>query len=147
MFGRMLNRTLGILRCVMTFVFFNLTFIPLFFAGFGGAPRRIYFPFGYDFLKPLQHYQVLATYGAILLLIGQLPFVLNFFLSLWRGAPAEVNPWHANTLEWTVPSPPRHGNFERTPHVVRGPYDYSVPGMAEDWITQDKPVAQTSAAA
>jgi len=146
MFGRKLNPSLGLVHCLMTFVFFNLTFIPLFFAGFGGAPRRIYFPFGYDFLKPLQHYQVLATYGAILLLIGQLPFVLNFFLSLWRGAPAEANPWQANTLEWTIASPPHHGNFEHTPHVVRGPYDYSVPGMAQDWITQDKPVAQTSAA-
>ncbi len=146
MFGRKLNPSLGLVHCLMTFVFFNLTFIPLFFAGFGGAPRRIYFPFGYDFLKPLQHYQVLATYGAILLLIGQLPFVLNFFLSLWRGAPAEANPWQANTLEWTIASPPHHGNFEHTPQVVRGPYDYSVPGMAQDWITQDKPVAQTSAA-
>jgi cytochrome c oxidase subunit 1 len=146
MFGRKLNPSLGLVHCLMTFVFFNLTFIPLFFAGFGGAPRRIYFPFGYDFLKPLQHYQVLATYGAILLLIGQLPFVLNFFLSLWRGAPAEANPWQANTLEWTIASPPHHGNFEHTPHVVRGPYDYGVPGMAQDWITQDKPVAQTSAA-
>src|SRR5208283_643393 len=121
MFGRKLNPSLGLVHCLMTFVFFNLTFIPLFFAGFGGAPRRIYFPFGYDFLKPLQHYQVLATYGAILLLIGQLPFVLNFFLSLWRGAPAEANPWQANTLEWTIASPPHHGNFEHTPHVVRGP--------------------------
>ncbi len=146
MFGRKLNPSLGLVHCLMTFVFFNLTFIPLFFSGFGGAPRRIYFPFGYDFLKPLQHYQVLATNGAILLFIGQLPFVLNFFLSLWRGAPAEANPCQANPLEWTVPSPPHHGNFEHTPYVVRGPYDYSVPGMAQDWITQDKPVAQTSSA-
>ncbi len=44
MFGRKLNPSLGLVHCLMTFVFFNLTFIPLFFAGFGGAPRRIYLP-------------------------------------------------------------------------------------------------------
>ncbi|HVN90414.1 MAG TPA: cbb3-type cytochrome c oxidase subunit I [Candidatus Binataceae bacterium] len=147
MFGKMYSEPLGKLHCVLTFVFFNLTFIPLFMAGFGGAPRRIYFPYGYDFLKPLQHYHVIATYGAIGLLLGQLPFVINLFASMISGRKAETNPWHANTLEWTAPSPPPHGNFEHVPHVVRGPYDYSVPGVAEDWVAQDKVVTVTVAAA
>ena len=46
------------------------------------------------------------------------------------------NPWHSNTLEWTAPSPPPHGNFETPPIVHRGPYEYGVPGMEEDYLPQ-----------
>ena len=138
MFGRMLDERLGKIHFVLTFIFFNLTFIPLFFAGFAGAPRRIYYPFGYDFLKPLQPLHVLSTIGAVALLAGQLPFVVNFFLSMVRGQEAPDNPWHANTLEWTVASPPPHPNFPSPPTVVRGPYDYSLPGAAEDWVPQNR---------
>jgi cytochrome c oxidase subunit 1 len=147
MFGRMLDERLGQIHFVLSFIFFNLTFIPLFLAGLEGAPRRIYMPLAYDFLAPLQHFHVIATYGAIGLLIGQLPFVVNIVWSLVRGKAASPNPWHANTLEWTVPSPPPHGNFSGTPLVVRGPYEYSVPGMEKDWLAQDTPVRQKAAAA
>ena len=44
------------------------------------------------------------------------------------------NPWRANTLEWSTPSPPPHGNFpDGLPTVYRGPYEYSVPGREDDW--------------
>ncbi len=46
------------------------------------------------------------------------------------------NPWQSNTLEWTAPSPPPHGNFETTPIVRRGPYEYSVPDSPEDYLPQ-----------
>jgi len=57
------------------------------------------------------------------------------------GAPAGNNPWEATTLEWMVASPPGHGNFATTPTVYRGPYDYSVPGHARDYIMQQEPPA------
>jgi cytochrome c oxidase subunit 1 len=66
----------------------------------------------------------------------QLPFILNFFLSAWRGRPANSNPWEATTLEWAAASPPPHGNFTVPPAVFRGPYEYSVPGAAGDYLTQ-----------
>ncbi len=140
-FGRMPSEALGRIHFALTFVFFNLVFIPLFLVGFAGGPRRIYYPFGYSFLKPLQPLHVIATYAAILLLLGQLPFIVNFLVSIFRGEKAAENPWHANTLEWTVPSPPPHGNFERVPTIVRGPYDYSMPGMLEDWAAQTRYVS------
>jgi len=72
----------------------------------------------------------------VILLLAQLPFVVNFFWSLKRGTQAKDNPWHANTLEWSVSSPPPHDNFERTPRVRRWPYEYSAPGASLDWSPQ-----------
>ena len=139
MFGRMMNETLGKIHFVITFFSFNGVFIPLFVAGIAGNPRRIYEMSSYEFLKPIQPLHVLATISTIVLLVGQLPFVVNFLWSLFYGKKAERNPWHANTLEWTTDSPPPHGNFATTPVVFRGPYDYSVPEKTDDWIPQDRP--------
>jgi len=73
------------------------------------------------------------------LLLSQLPFVWNLVRSWRRGPVAEANPWQANTLEWSVPSPPPHGNFAAPPVVYRGPYEFSVPGRAEDFWPQHVP--------
>ena len=55
-----------------------------------------------------------------------------------KGPKAEMNPWHGATLEWITASPPVHDNFGgHYPSVYRGPYEYSVPGAAEDYIPQD----------
>ncbi|HUA32303.1 MAG TPA: cbb3-type cytochrome c oxidase subunit I [Candidatus Binataceae bacterium] len=137
MFGRMMNEKLAQVHFVITFITFNMIFIPLFFVGLGGSPRRIYELSSYDMLKHLQPLHVVATYGAIALLIGQVPFIINFLYSLARGPRAEQNPWHANTLEWTVGSPPHHPNFAVPPRVYRDPYEYSVPGAAQDYIPQN----------
>lgn len=139
MFGRMMNEALGKIHFLLTFIFFNAIFIPLFLAGVAGQPRRIYEPAYYDFLKPIQPLHVAATLATIGLLLGQVPFIFNFFSSLVRGEKAARNPWHANTLEWSTDSPPPHGNFDHRPAVYRGPYDYSVPDMPQDWIAQDRP--------
>jgi cytochrome c oxidase subunit 1 len=136
MFGRKMNEMLGKLHFWITFVSFNCVFIPLFLAGVAGNVRRVYTPFQYDMFKQLQGIHVFATYAAIVLLIGQIPFIVNFFWSMFAGEKAGTNPWHANTLEWATASPPPHGNFEKVPTVYRDPYEYSLPGMAEDYLPQ-----------
>jgi len=136
MFGRMMNETLGKLHFVFTWVGFNMVFVPLFLIGLGGGQRRIYMSSVYTFYKPLQPLHVIATIGLLVIIVGQIPFLLNFFLSMFRGAKAPANPWHANTLEWATDSPPPHENFHTIPTVVRGPYEYSVPGMEQDWAPQ-----------
>ena len=145
MFGRMMNETLGKIHFWLTFLFFNAVFIPMFLLGAGGMMRRIANPMQYDFLQPLQPMNVFATIASILLLLGQIPFVINFFWSLFAGKVAERNPWQANTLEWSAPSPPPHGNFETVPVVYRGPYEYSHPSVPEDWLPQDRPAVPTAA--
>jgi cytochrome c oxidase subunit 1 len=137
MYGRMLNETLGKIHFWLTLIFFNLTFFPMHILGVGGHMRRIYNPTQYEFLKPIQHLNVLITVGALCLGASQLVFVVNFFWSLVAGKRADRNPWHANTLEWEAPTPTPHGNFPGPlPTVYRGPYEYSSPLVAEDYLPQ-----------
>jgi len=136
MFGRMFNETWGKVHFFFTWIGFNMVFIPLFLIGVGGGQRRIFMATAYHYYKPLQPLHVIATIGLLILMTGQIPFVINFFGSMFWGKRAEANPWHANTLEWATSSPPPHENFEVIPTVVRGPYDYSVPGMERDWAPQ-----------
>jgi cytochrome c oxidase subunit 1 len=141
MFGRMMNDTLGKVHFWLTFIFFNGTFFPMHILGAGGHMRRIYNPLQYEFLQPLQPINVFITVSAILLGLAQIPFVVNFFWSLFAGPRAERNPWQANTLEWAAPTPTPHGNFEAIPTVYRGPYEYSSPEVQEDWLPQDRQLA------
>src|SRR5690606_9265026 len=64
-------------------------------------------------------------------------FLVNLVISLRRGRPAGTNPWEATTLEWQTTSPPAVHNFEVAPTVLRGPYEYSVPGEAFDFTPQN----------
>jgi cytochrome c oxidase subunit 1 len=66
----------------------------------------------------------------------QIPFIFNFFWSLRKGEKTDANPWQATTIEWAAPSPPPHGNFSAPPEAYRGPYEYSVPGAARDFVPQ-----------
>jgi len=104
--------------------------------GLGGMMRRIADPTMYDFLRPLQPLNVFISVGAFLLLLGQLPFVVNIFWSLWAGPKAPANPWQANTLEWSTASPPPHHNYDVIPVVYRGPYEYSSPDSPQGWLPQ-----------
>lgn len=146
MFGRMMNEVLGKIHFWLTFIFFNSVFIPMHLVGLRGMMRRIANPMQYEFLKPLEPLNAFITLSAILLLLSQLFFVINFFMSLVRGKAAERNPWQANTLEWTTTSPPPHDNFAAPPTVYRGPYEYSAPDSPQDWQPQDRPLTASPTA-
>jgi cytochrome c oxidase subunit I len=141
MFGRMMNDTLGKIHFWGTFIFFNCTFFPMHILGVGGHMRRIYNPLQYEFLQSLQPINIFITVSAILLGLSQIPFIINFFWSLFGGRRAERNPWQANTLEWVAPTPTPHGNFDTIPTVYRGPYEYSSPEVPEDYLPQDRQLA------
>jgi cytochrome c oxidase subunit 1 len=138
MFGRMMNAFWGKVHFWLTFVFYNLTFFPMHQLGLQGHMRRIYDPTQYQFLQPLQPLNQFISIAAFLLFAAQAIFALNFIVSWFTGAKAETNPWRDNALEWTVPSPPPHGNFAVTPTVYRGPYEYSSPEATEDYLPQDQ---------
>ena len=147
MFGRMLNEPLGKVHFWTTFITYNVAFFPMHILGVGGMMRRIYNPVQYEFLQHLQWWNVLITYGAFALGLAQIFFVINFFWSLFAGKRAPANPWNATTLEWTAPSPPPHLNWgDRIPTVHHGPYEYSVPGMSEDFAPQTRPLPKGAAA-
>jgi cytochrome c oxidase subunit 1 len=149
MFGRLMNEAAGKVHFWITFVAFNCTFFPMHILGMGGHMRRIYNPLQYDFLKPLQGMNEFITISALVLGAAQFIFLANFIYSLARGKKAEENPWHANTLEWTAPSPPPHGNWPGAiPVVYRGPYEYSSPESGDlDYLPQSQRLEHATAAA
>ncbi|MDW8362847.1 MAG: cbb3-type cytochrome c oxidase subunit I [Myxococcales bacterium] len=146
MFGRHLDERLGKIHFWGTIIPFNAIFLPLFINGAAGDHRRIYsyehFP---DLSTPLlEGLRELATVSTIVMLAFQVPFLVNFAVSMFRGRKAEDNPYQANTLEWQTSSPPPHGNFEVMPVVYRGPYEYSHPDRDVDWWPQNEPPAPRS---
>lgn len=148
MFGRMMNETLGKIHFWITFVAFNCTFFPMHILGMAGHMRRIYNPQQYDFLKPIIPINEFISISAFVLGAAQFFLLANIIYSYFKGAKAPENPWNANTLEWTTPSPPPHGNWPGpVPIVYRGPYEYSSPEVAEDFLPQSQLIEHSTAAA
>jgi cytochrome c oxidase subunit 1 len=136
-FGRLMNETLGKIHFWLTFVSFYFIFLWMHFLGLGGMPRRYYSFNEYQFLEGLRGQHFYISIAAFLLGTAQLLFLFNFFWSMRRGKKAGDNPWEAASLEWTVPSPPPHGNWTGpTPTVHRWPYEYGLEGAAEDYLPQ-----------
>jgi cytochrome c oxidase subunit I len=136
MFGRMMSDRWGKVHFTLTFLASNAVFYPMHIIGTAGHMRRIADPEQYAFIKPLMPLNQFMTISAYVLGAAQLVFLVNFFYSLFWGPKAGRNPWHSNSLEWSAPSPPPHGNFEVTPTVFRGPYEYAVPDMEADYYPQ-----------
>jgi cytochrome c oxidase subunit 1 len=78
------------------------------------------------------------TAGIVITVCAQVVFLFNFLWSLFRGDRVEeYNPWRATTLEWSMGSPPPRGGFGAgQPVVYRGAYEFSVPGVVQDFIPQ-----------
>ena len=140
MFGKMLNPTIGKIHFWLSFVAFNCTFFPMHLLGAGGHMRRIFDFREYAHLAHMSEMNTFITISAIVLGFSQLIFIFNIFYSLKTGKRAGNNPWNANTLEWTIPSPAGHGNFDVVPTVYHGPYEYSSPMSDADFLPQDQPV-------
>jgi cytochrome c oxidase subunit 1 len=139
MFGRMMHEGMGKIHFALTIVLYNLVFFPMHNLGLRGMMRRLYDPNQYEFLQPLQPMNEFISIMAFALVATQLIFAFNFIYSLFKGKKATDNPWKSNTLEWTVASPPPHGNFAEMPVVYRGPYEYSSPESDEDFLPQTTP--------
>ncbi len=134
--GRFMNKLLGHMHFWGTFIFMNGVFMPMFLQGMAGVSRRLYDQTGYLHGEAVQDLTIASSWSAWLLGVAQIPFIINFFLSIKAGKKTDNNPWQATTLEWSAPSPPPHGNFLTEPVVYRGPYEYSVPGASEDFSPQ-----------
>jgi cytochrome c oxidase subunit 1 len=145
--GRMMNETLGKIHFWGSFVFMNGVFLPMLIQGLAGMQRRL-FDGGqtYAHAEGVLHWHKVISVSAWALAIFQIPFIVNFFLSLRKPREAGENPWHATTLEWAAPSPPPHGNFPVPPVVYRNAYEYSHPDHDEDYLPQFRPEAAATSA-
>jgi heme/copper-type cytochrome/quinol oxidase subunit 1 len=115
MTGRMLDERLGRWNFWLTFIGFNLAFLPMHLTGLFGMPRRVYTyapDMGWDTLN------LITTIGSFVLGLGILLFIVNVMKSLRTGERAGANPWGASTLEWATSSPPPPFNFAVIPTVA-----------------------------
>src|SRR4051812_19436437 len=145
--GRFMSEFWGKVHFVLSLIFMNLVFQPMFGQGFAGVNRRMYdggatyagaagpmeaewwahIPFLGPVLYVIKaapdtvtvpHYWIDLnkdiSHAAWALGLSQIPFILNFFISIFRGRKVTSdNPWGATTLEWQTPTPPPHGNFTK----------------------------------
>ena len=144
MFGRMMDDKLGKLHFWLSFIGIYMVFFPLHYIGIAGFPRRYYSFTSFETFNTFGDLNSLVSIAAILTFAAQFIFLFNFFYSIFRGKLAPANPWKSNTLEWTTPRFPGHGNWVGAiPKVFRWPYDYSKPGAEDDFIPQTVPYSHT----
>jgi cytochrome c oxidase subunit 1 len=144
MFGRMMDNRLGYIHFWFSFIGIYMVFFPMHYIGIAGFPRRYYSFTNFDAFSTFVDLNSFISVAAILTFVAQFIFLFNFFYSMFRGKKAPANPWHSNTLEWTTPIVPGHGNWPgEIPAVHRWPYDYSKPGAKDDFIPQTIPLSET----
>ena len=112
--GRVLDEGLGKINWLLLVIGTLLTFIPQFFLGHQGMPRRIS---DYPAYEGWGGLNTLSTIGAFFIFAGVLVFLVNVARSLRLGRVAGDDPWDGHTLEWATTSPPPRHNFEALPPV------------------------------
>jgi cytochrome c oxidase subunit 1 len=124
--GRMLNQKWGKIHFWTMFIFFNMTFFPLFIVGLLGQPRRVF-----EYASNLQVWNDFSSVSAFCLGASFLIFVGNFLWTIIIDPhPAPDNPWDSLGLEWQTATPVPYYNFDRIPVITNDPYHYSEPDAA-----------------
>jgi cytochrome c oxidase subunit 1 len=118
-FGKMYSEPMARMSFIFTFIGFNVTFFPQFILGAMGMPRRYY-----DYLPMYASLNKISTVGSFMIGVGIIIAITTIIRSILSGEKAPANPWGAKTLEWTIPSPPPHHNFDVDPVITEGPYEY-----------------------
>ena len=97
----------------LMFIGANLTFFPQHFLGRQGMPRRyIDYPEAFAYWNHISSIGAFISFASFLLFIG-----IVFYALLWGKRESRANYWneYADTLEWTLPSPPPEHTFEQLP--------------------------------
>lgn len=122
MFGKMYSELWARVSCILVFIGFNMTFLPQFVMGSQGMPRRYF-----NYIDQFQPFHQLSTMGAYTMFIGFIIMASYLIHSLVKGKQAPANPWGSRALEWQTTSPAPLHNFDHTPVIINGPYDYHKP--------------------
>jgi cytochrome c oxidase subunit I len=113
MTGRQYPEWAGKLHFWMFFIGTNVTFFPQHFLGRQGMPRRyIDYPDGFALWNQVSSWGAFLSFASFLFFIGVMAYSL-----LYGKKETRANYWneHADTLEWTLPSPPPEHTFETLP--------------------------------
>jgi cytochrome c oxidase subunit I+III len=112
--GRMYSSVIGKAHFVASFVFFNMTFFPMFYLL--EMPRRIYTYLGSTGWAPYNFIETLGAYGFILAQFLLLYVLVQAFRG--KGPPSPANPWNSSAPEWTSDTKSYLDNY---PAVYAGP--------------------------
>jgi cytochrome c oxidase subunit 1 len=125
MCGYQYSEVLGRVHFWTTFLGVNITFLPMHFLGLAGMPRRV--P---DYPDAYIGWNVVASYGSLLSLVGTFVFFYMIYNTLTAGERCGANPWlcetvegrehdaeEVKTLEWLVDSPPAFHTFDELPQI------------------------------
>ena len=118
--GRMYDKSWANIGWIIFFIGFNTLYLPMFFLGMMGMPRRYY-----DYLEEFHGPNIISSIGSWIMITGLIIIITNLAKSASKGKKAEANPWGGKTLEWQVPSPPPLENFEEIPVVKDKPYTFN----------------------
>ena len=115
MWGVKYNEILGAVHFWFMFVGVNVIFFPQHFLGLQGMPRRYV-----DYPVEFSYWNRISSYGYLIMMVGMVVFFVLLIEAAVRRRKAEANPWGvgATTLEWTLPSPPPHHQFNELPVIV-----------------------------
>lgn len=98
----------------LAFIGFNVTFMPMHFAGLMGMPRRVYtYPgdIGWDLPN------LISTVGAFVVAAGFLVFAWDLIRPKGRQPYTERNPWNGGTLEWSHDVPDQTWGVRSIPYI------------------------------
>jgi len=109
-----LSERLGRWSFWLSFIGFNICFLPMHLTGLLGMPRRIYtYPgdLGWNTLN------LVSTLGAFVLAAGILVFVWDLIRPKGHQPHTTRNPWDAGTLEWTHDVPEEVWGVRSIPYI------------------------------
>ena len=112
--GRLLNERLGKVNFWLMFVGMHVAFFPMHILGLQGMSRRIH---TYPKESGWGTLNLISTIGTFVMLFGIGAFIVNLAYSHFRGERCGPDPWEADTLEWSVTSPPPPQGFSVQPIV------------------------------
>jgi cytochrome c oxidase subunit 1 len=114
MCGRMYPEWAGKTHFWLTFIGTNVTFFPQHFLGLAGMPRR--YP---DYPDAYAGWNYISSIGSYITMGATFFFLWIIFYTIRKGKIAGNNPWGegANTLEWSISSPPEYHSFTTQPKV------------------------------
>jgi len=115
-FGYKLDDFWGKMSFWFWLVGFWMAFMPLYILGLMGVTRRM----SHFQDMSLQIWFQIAAFGAVLIALGILSFIIQLVVSYRRRESLRDftgDPWDGRTLEWSTSSPPPSYNFAFTPVI------------------------------